>query len=267
MSLVAQELLAVFASNDLDVQRIAGIIEKDPPLLARIIGLANSAYFGYPERVASAEDAIFKVLGINIARNLAFSIVLAGPFRTSHCPAFRIDEYWTRAMVAATLAQRLARLITVEPRPQGGNAYLAGLLHNFGLLALVHLYPEQMTQVFLRFDEDPRRGLVDAETALLDVDHLQVGGWLGRKWHLPAFAVVAIEHHRDVAYSGEHWPLVQLTGFCSQWTSHHERDDYVADLGALARLGIPAAEAEAVLGEMLGKREEIAQLAKMLAGH
>lgn len=267
MSLVAQELLAVFGESDLDVHRIAAIIEKDPALLARIIGLANSAYFGYPERVCSAEDAIFKVLGINIARNLAFSMVLAGPFRTAHCPVFRVDEYWTSAMVAATLAQRLARFIDVEPRPLGGNAYLAGLLHNLGLLALVHLYPEEMTQVFNRFDREPQVGLVTAEISLLGVDHLQVGGWLARKWHLPAFAVAAIEHHWDRPYTGEHAPLVQLIGFCAQWASRLQREDAALDLGALSTLGIQPAEAECVLGEMLAKREEIAQLAKLLATH
>ncbi len=267
MSLVAQELLAVFGNSDLDVHRIAAIIEKDPALLARIIGLANSAYFGYPERVSTAEDAIFKVLGLNIARNLAFSMVLAGPFRTSHCPAFRVDEYWTGAMVAATLAQRLARHVAVEPRPHGGNAYLAGLLHNLGLLALVHLYPEEMTQAFRQFEDNPEQHLAEAELKLLGADHLQVGGWLGRKWHLPGFAVAAIEHHREDGYGGEHWPLVQLIGFCAQWAACLQRNDASADLGILTRLGIPAAEAEAILGEMLGKRDEIVQLAKMLAGH
>jgi HD-like signal output (HDOD) protein len=264
MSLVAQELLAVFGESELDVQRIAAIIEKDPALLARIIGLANSAYFGYPERVASAEEAIFKVLGINIARSLAFSMVLAGTFRTSHCPAFRVDEYWTSAMVAATLAQRLARLVDVEPRPRSGNAYLAGLLHNIGLLALVHLYPADMKQVFGRLEQEP--GLVAAERLRLGADHLQVGGWLGRKWHLPAFAVAAIEHHRDASYAGEYRPLVQLIGFCAQWASSLQRDDDTADLSVLTALGIPPAEAESVLGDMLAKREEIALLAKLLAG-
>lgn len=267
MSLVAQELLAVFGEGDLDVHRIAVIIEKDPALLARLIGLANSAYFGYPERVSNAEDAIFKVLGLNIARNLAFSMVLAGPFRTSHCPAFRVDEYWANAMVAATLAQRLARLVDVEPRPHGGNAYLAGLLHNLGLLALVHLYPSEMSLAFERFDKEPALGLTAIETALLAADHAQVGGWLGRKWHLPAFAVAAIEHHRDAAYIGEHSALVRLIGFCAQWASRLQRQDEAPDLAVLTGLGIAPAEAEAVLGEMLAKREEIAQLAKMLAGH
>ncbi|WP_127477566.1 HDOD domain-containing protein [Sulfurivermis fontis] len=265
MSLVAQELLAVFAEGDMDVQRIAAIIEKDPPLLARLIGLANSAYFGYPERVATAEDAIFKVLGINIARSLAFSMVLAGPFRTSHCPSFHVDEYWASAMVTATLAQRLARLVEEEPRPHGGNAYLAGLLHNLGLLALVHLYPDEMAWVFDRLAQEPGLSLAAAETAALGADHLQVGGWLARKWHLPAFAVAAIEHHRDVAYNGEYQPLVRLIGFCAQWAARLQRENEAVDLGTLTALGIPPVEAESELGEMLAKRDEIALLARLLA--
>lgn len=265
MSLVAQELLAVFAEGDMDVQRIAAIIEKDPALLARLIGLANSAYFGYPERVSTAEDAIFKVLGINIARSLAFSMVLAGPFRTSHCPSFHVNEYWTCAMTAALLAQRLARLVAVEPCPQGSNAYLAGLLHNLGLLALVHLYPTEMARVFERLTQEPGLSLTAAETAALGADHAHVGGWLARKWHLPAFAVAAIEHHRDTGYTGEHQPLVRLIGFCAQWAARLQRENEAVDLDTLIALGIPPAEAESVLGEMLAKRDEIAMLARLLA--
>lgn len=264
MSLVAQELLTAIGNNELDLSQIAAIIEKDPVLLARLIGLANSAYFGYPERVFSAEDAIFKVLGLNTARNLALSLVLSGPFKTSHCPAFRLDDYWSTAMVSAALAQRLSRLVSLQPRPHAGNAYLAGLLHSLGLLALVHLYPDEMGGALTRGSQGSS-ALLEQEMALLGADHAEVGGWLARKWHLPSFVVVAIEHYLDPAYRGEHWPTVKLIGFCARWAALTQEENAALDLGVLAELGIAAPEAEKVLDEMLRKREEIAALAHIMA--
>jgi len=265
ISLVAQELLAAISDSDLDLRHIASIIEQDPALLARIIGLANSAYFGYPERVTTAEDAIFKVLGLNTARNLALSMVLSGPFNTAQCPAFRLDEYWTTAMVTAALAQRLARHVTAEPRPHGGDAYLAGLLHSLGLLALVHLYPADMAGVFNPVKADAELPLAAREVRLLGADHLQVGGWLARKWHLPAFVVAVIENFDQTGYRGQHFPLVQLIGFCVRWAGARQDVGATVSLDELTVLGIAAADAEQALSETLRRREEIVALAKILA--
>ncbi len=267
ISLVAQELLAAISDGNLDLRHIAAIIERDPALLARIVGLANSAYFGYPERVSTAEDAIFKVLGLNTARNLALSMVLSGPFNTAQCPTFRLDEYWTTAMVSATLAQRLARHVAVEPRPHGGDAYLAGLLHSLGLLALAHLYPADMARVFEPLRADAELSLAGRETKILGANHMQVGGWLARKWHLPAFVVAVIENHQQPEYRGPHFPLVQLVGFCVRWAGGRQDATVAVDLNELTALGIAAGEAEQALSDTLRRREEIAALAKILATH
>lgn len=265
MSLIAQELLVAMGDNNLDVRHIAAIIERDPALLARIIGLANSAYYGYPERVSTAEEAIFHVLGLNTARNLALSMMLSGTFQTRHCPEFHPDEYWTNAMVAAVLAQRLAPYVSVEPRPNPGDAYLAGLLHSLGILAMVHLYPTEMAQVFLPDGEASAMTLAQRETALLGADHLEVGSWLARKWHLPQFVVTVIEKHNDPDYRGEHQLLARLVGFCVQWLARQKTGEGDTDLATLGALGIAAADAEMALGEMLAQQAAIVELAKVMS--
>ncbi|MFA5627999.1 MAG: HDOD domain-containing protein [Thiohalomonadaceae bacterium] len=265
MPLVAHELLEVFSAGSMDVQRIAAIIERDPALLARLIGLANSAYFGYPEPVVTAEDAIFKVLGINIARSLAFSVVLAGSLQTSHCPTFRVDEYWANAMVTASLAQQLSRLLE-DPSPTfAGNAYLAGLLHDFGLLALVHLYPAEINWVFEQIAADPTQNLSSLLAATLGANHAQAGSWLARKWHLPGFVVATIENHRQADYVGEHQTLVQLIDFCSRWASRLWLENEALELSQLESLGIPQAEARDFLTRMLDERIKIRSMAKLLS--
>lgn len=266
LSMVANELLQVFSAGSMDVRRIAAVISRDPALLARLIGLANSAYFGYPKPVLTAEDAIFKVLGINIARSLAFSVSLTGPLQTGHCPVFRIEQYWANAMTAATLARELARLADKPSQLHPDNAYLAGLLHNLGLLALVHLYPAEMSWVLDRLAaEAPHLRLASLLVDVLGANHLQAGGWLARKWHLPGFIVTCIEHHRDDDYTGEYQQLVQLIGFSARWTSSLWSTRAAPEASELEGLGIDLPGAERVLEKMHGQQPDIAVLAHMLA--
>ena len=75
---VATRLLAVTSDPDLAINELAAIIEQDPPLTARILGLANSAFFGQVNPIFKVEHAIIRVLGLNMVRSLALSIALTG---------------------------------------------------------------------------------------------------------------------------------------------------------------------------------------------
>ncbi|MFA7594382.1 MAG: HDOD domain-containing protein, partial [Thiohalobacteraceae bacterium] len=226
--------------------------------------VANSAYFGFPEPIVTAEDAIFKVLGLNMAKNLTLSIVLSGPFDAERCRAFRPDTYWANAMTVAILAQRLAPMITVNPRPSTGDAYLAGLLHSIGVLALVHLFPGPMTEVWRAHAAGAGR-LVQLEREKLGTDHCDVGGWLARKWRLPAQVVAVIERHMGDAPGGEHRTLVSLIRHCLSWTQALEAGTGEVSMLDLAELGIDAATVLRVTAQVSQRREAIRRLSQTLA--
>lgn len=269
MSLVVHQFLDAIQDADVGIEHLAHIIEKDPALLARIIGVANSAYFSPPEPVTSAEEAIFKVLGLNTTKSLALGIILSGPFDASRCPAFPLDEFWLESVFSATLAQGLAGLIRQEERPDGGEAYLAGLLHKIGLLALVHIYPDTMNRVLAQLQGCcvPEE-LQALEQQALQTDHSEVGAWLGRKWHLPAMIIHVMENHLDRDYAGQHWQLAQLVGFCARWASaavHNGEDDDYPCLKELERLGIDVAHAGKQLGKVALRLDELRLLARELA--
>jgi len=264
MSLVVQQFLLALEDSDLEVRQIAAIIEKDPALLARIVGVANSAYFGYPEPVTTAEDAIFKVLGLNTAKNLALSIILSGPFDASRCPSFRMDRFWASALLSATLAQRLAPRVEKGMTPAAGDAYLGGLLHHLGLLALVHLHPSTMNELFLNHETPGQSFLCEEEIALFGMSHPQVGGWLARKWHLPENVVAVIEHHQEERFSGHHWPLVRLVSFATRWAASTVGDDADWEITELEPLGIAERHALRALEHLESRRKEIESLARIL---
>ncbi|MBE0509965.1 MAG: HDOD domain-containing protein [Chromatiales bacterium] len=272
MSVVAQQFLRAIEEPDCQIAQLAEIVEQDPAILARLIGVANSAYFSPIEPVTTAHDAIFKVLGLNTSKSLVLAIILSGPFDLSRCPSFPIRDFWLESVFAATLAQAMAPLLKVQPKPLHGSPYLAGLLLRIGLLAMVHVYPQEMGEVLASLREqvicDPQK-LQELEQVAMGVDHAEVGAWLVRKWHLPGVIGVVMEHHLDPAYRGEHWPLVVLTEFCARWSATAVRggreEDYPS-LSELRVLGVDIAQAGTKLGTVALRLDELRGLAGAFAG-
>lgn len=269
MSLNAQKFLFAVQNPEIEISALAGIIEQDPALLARIIGVANSAYFAYPEPITTAEQAIIQVLGLDTTKSLALSIILSGPFDATRCRGFHLEQFWLESVFAATLAQSLAPLLGGGVSLRPGSAYLAGLLHRIGLLVMVHLYPERVSEVIeacQRSCEPATRQQL--EQGQLQIDHAEVGGWLARKWHLPESVVVVVEHYSEASYRGGHWPLVALIGFAARWAAAAvngaEDDDYPC-LSELQPLDIDIAQAGKKLARVALRLDELRELAKLFS--
>jgi HD-like signal output (HDOD) protein len=248
MSMVVHQFLEACIDSNVAIDRLAQIIEKDPSLLARIIGVSNSAFYSPPEPIASAHDAIFQVLGVDMAKSLALGIVLSGPFSAEKCPLFPVERFWLESVITATLAHDLAPMVKGDDKVTSGDAYLSGLLHSFGLLVLVHLYPDEMNEILARSHTCCSSiELINDEREVLQADHLEVGGWLGRKWHLPEKIVLVMENYLKPDYTGGANSLVQLINFATRWTSAVLPGD-----GEMAR---PAAAELVVLGIEEGRAE------------
>jgi HD-like signal output (HDOD) protein len=214
LSAVATRLLEEATREDADLHRLASLIEQDPGLAARIIGIANSAYFQRHNDVCTVADAIIRVLGLNLVRSLAIGIVLSQPFDARRCPEFDLGRYWYHAMTTATLASRLAPHLRVE-HSQLECLYLAGLLQTIGRFALVHLFPESMSQVFraLKMREDA--DLLELETQALATNEVEGGAIIANKWHLPESITDTISYRKEPHRSQRFTAVVELINFCS----------------------------------------------------
>ncbi len=213
----AANLLAMAADPDVEIEALALVIERDPPLSARLLGVANSAYYAPPQPVLTIRDAIIRVLGLNMVRNLALGMALAGGLSTAACPRFDLTNYWVMALGTADLASGMARAATGGNPPEPAGAYTVGLLHNLGELLLVHLYPAEMNEALRRLDEDPHSRLVQHERDLLGVDHWYAGAFLARHWQLPAVIADSIERFEDPVGASEGRQMLQLVRAARCW--------------------------------------------------
>lgn len=238
----SQVLLQALSDPGLDLLTLAELIEQTPALAARILGVANSAFFAVAEPVRSIPDAIIRVLGLNLVRDLGMSFALSQPFDLGACPEFDPMRYWRGSMELAVAAQVLAERLPSADWPSPSEAYLAGLLRHLGLLALVHVAPDAMRATLIEAERHPDIELLMVERSRLGLDHTEVGRSLADAWHLPPHFGVALGPLAIGARCGEFDALIRLILLASQMR-HHPRGQAVGDAslevaGLCRQLGI-----------------------------
>lgn len=225
LSPTATRLLEVVADPEVDVDCLSGIICQDPGLSARILGLANSAYFGQSSPINTVREAIIRVLGLNMVKSLALGIAVAGAFDTSACKDFDLHGYWHTALGTALLSRLLAERITPVQRPDADSVYLCGLLHNLGTLFLAHVLPESLSRVYAQWQKQPALDLRSLEQEYLETDHLQAGEWLARRWHLPDAVIQVIGYFDDENYDGQYQSQICVVTSASGWVEDYLRQE------------------------------------------
>lgn len=268
---VAQRLLAVLNDDEADIDDIAEIIQADPVLTSRILGLANSAFFGFNRPLYNLTEAIVNVLGLSMVRALGLTMVMGGVFDFKKCYGFNIVRHWSHAFMTAELAMRLCPLLKCEETMGENQFFLYGLLHNFGILVLVDRFPKLMDDVFNTAKSFPERRLIYTEQSLLDMDHHQAGSWLAQKWRLPDDVSIVLEHHHYPEYREKNWREVLLVGLSSRiartWVLGFEtpilNDD---ELELINALEINEEDLLKIAEKCRGNLDEIQGIANEMAG-
>jgi HD-like signal output (HDOD) protein len=189
LSATAARLLESLSNEDLSLQSLAEIIGQDPGVSARIVGVANSAYFAQAKPILSVEEAIIRVLGLDMVKSLAISIAINDVFNTSKCREFDLEEYWFQSLATAMLSREICRHLDTDFQSDLDGVYLAGLLFNIGTLVLVHLFPDAYADVIRQSGDSPEEDCKLLQERIIGINSQQAGAWLTDRWHLPLMVV------------------------------------------------------------------------------
>ena len=203
LSPVVTQLIATLGQEDVSVGEVEAIIRRDPVIAAKVVSSANAAAYASPTPTTSIRGALMK-LGLLRIRRMAVLISLynAVPGRQEFQEAF-----WRHSLAVAHAVDVIARHLAASRPGIGVNpdmVFLAGLMHDIGLLVLASHYPKQYTAVGALAGE---RGipLWEAEVELLKVDHGEIGACLIEHWSLTQdIAAAARYHHRVTLAPPEH---------------------------------------------------------------
>lgn len=192
LSSSARDILKIIHDDDADIGHFSKIIERDPALLSRIIGLANSAFFG-TRALTDVQRAIIDVLGFRTAKNIVLGVVLGGIFNPKQCQAFDLPKYWFVSLMTATLARELTAGLKISSL-DANDAYLSGMLNEVGLMALAYLYPTEMEQVLVADD----LSVLEHENNYFGKNHYDISAHFLHDWQLPDVVInVMLESSRN----------------------------------------------------------------------
>ena len=208
---VLARILQLVDADRVNGKELIAVIEHDQALTAKVLRLANSAFFGQSRRVAAIPRAVV-LLGFTTVRNLALGVkvwdVLGAGIARS-----RVDELWSHAVAVALATRSLAaRLRTGDP----DEGFTAGLLHDVGRLVLAMRFRDEYWRVVGGSGEV--QPIHELEAATVGIDHAEVAGWMLEAWSLPPKIVDAVRLHHAPGTATGIAGLLAVTDRLVAWT-------------------------------------------------
>jgi putative nucleotidyltransferase with HDIG domain len=199
MPQVAQKARQLVSKPNSSFSDLAKVIETDQAIVARILKIANSPFYGLSGKVSSVQHAA-SVLGTRTLMdvlNMACSSEILG----KTLAGYNLDagELWSHSLAVALGSQVIARRINPDLEQ---DAFSAGLIHDVGKIIL-DPYVRERKDAFQAFVDEGNRTFLNAEKHILGFDHAELASEVCEKWQIPAGIVEAIKHHHDpVAETG-----------------------------------------------------------------
>gem|GEM_PF-192490 len=191
----AQEILADPSTGPHEAARL---LATDQAIAARVLRVANSAYYGFPGKISSIEKAS-ALFGTKLLRKLLGDMSVSSLGR-NYLKGYGVKsgDQWRHALATACSARCVAEISFPE---MAEDAYMAGLLHDCGKLVLDNPIYERKER-FKKEMADGRRSFLDAERAILGFDHAEIAYALCSRWKIPEFIAIAIRYHHKPSHSG-----------------------------------------------------------------
>jgi putative nucleotidyltransferase with HDIG domain len=184
------KVLSLLKNPNVSLVQVADLIDKDISLSTKILTMANSAIYGFPEPIDSIGRAV-NVVGADHLVNLALGVALINHFGAVPSQLVDMRGFWEHSLACAVLCRLLASAIGDNNKER---CFVAGLLHDVGRLVMFRHNPEPSAEaVSQAWEQD--RPLLDSEREVWGFDHAQLGGRLLRSWRFPAGLTEAVEFH------------------------------------------------------------------------
>ena len=202
------ELDRELAVAEPDINRISELIQQDLSLSARLLSVANSAFFRGATQTTSLRQALMR-LGFLEARRMVVATALIENYRGfgGRSP----ELFWGHSLAVGLTTRTIARFSSNKlPDDVVESAFSVGLLHDLGVMALLHLFSEEYEQLLHKIEQEGGTS-IDVEYECWGIDHGEVGEMLARRWELPESVCQGIRyHHQPWLASQNEQALVRL---------------------------------------------------------
>ena len=189
---VCLQLFDLIHSPSTSADDIANVVSVDPNLTARLLRIANSAFYRFRRKIDTISRAI-TIIGTAELYQLVLSVSAVKSFSNIPNDLVTMNTFWRHSVYTGLLARALAvRANILHPE----RLFVAGLMHDIGSLVLYHQRPEAMRDLLLIAEGD-EEVLCQAEISRFSFSHASVAAHLMDKWQLPEELVLSIKWHHQ----------------------------------------------------------------------
>jgi putative nucleotidyltransferase with HDIG domain len=183
---ILQKLNVMIEDERVSIHQIAELIEKDQVITSKVLRLANSAFYGFPKKVSTVQNALM-LLGINVIKIL---ITTSSIFEILHKEDVGL---WEHSIGVAACTKIIAERVELK-EPQ--EIATAGLLHDLGRVIQKVAFKEEYKKILEMVKKGKNH--LDAEREILGIDHGEIGAYLMRQWNLPDRLIEAVDAHHEL---------------------------------------------------------------------
>ncbi len=199
---LVMKILTLLNDGGADLSEFEKLLSKDTTLVARMLRVVNSPFYGMARQITSIKEAVL-VLGFRSLRGLVLAASTAPYLEQDFtCYGFQGKGLWTHSLAVASGARTLSKYLGKGPETRE-EAFVAGLLHDIGKI-LLSPYLSRLGKDVL----GQGIPLIEAEKALLGIDHQEAGEKLARKWNLTPLVKEVVASHHSFPKPGENQETV-----------------------------------------------------------
>ncbi len=189
---VGQKVVALSQDPKTSYRDLKTVILPDPPLAAKVMMMANSAFFHRRNKAKTLEEAIFTI-GLNNLVTICTSVGILDVFSKWGGAKMDRRQLWRHSLATAFLAKSL-ELRKVLNKPDGPDIFLAGLLHDIGWIVFDKIVPQKVLTA-IKAKENADRWSLELEKEYIGMDHAEAGALFLKKWKIPPAIVEIVANH------------------------------------------------------------------------
>jgi len=232
---VLERLLATLDDPQSSASDVEEILHHDQSTTSRLLGVANSAYYGMRHDITSVARAVV-ILGLGEVRSICISTVMEALLSPASLSERRTaTQVWLHSFAVQEAVRVIARRLDM---PRLDVALTAGLLHDVGWVVMMSYFEPQWQKLRRALDQGATPEQAQAQAGM---NHQEAGGLLARHWDLPAPLEEVITRHHQPGPDLSHFSLVALVHLADALA-------WSLGMGALVKQPAPAYLEEAVSG-------------------
>jgi len=183
---IVQKISSMVESPHTSSADVGRLISQDQVLSAKVLRMANSAFFGMSRKISSITQALV-ILGFDVVKGLVLTSSVFEMMKQS------MVGLWEHSVGCAAAAGVIARRLG---RPDAEEILVAGLLHDLGKVVLSLEMPKEMAAI-MKAAQTKQISFYEAEGEVLGFNHQDVGLWLSEHWNLPDNLSEPMRYHHQ----------------------------------------------------------------------